>query len=350
MKILASRIAIAKQIGQQKARENLPIKNFQVEQQVIQRVLTHAAHQQLNANFIRQIFQQIITESVNSQMVSLSPKSTNQQHCLVVGGSGKMGAWFASYFLTIAFKVSIVDPLAHQSTLAVSEKLTELPTSLKAYDIIIIATPLRSIRSVLQSIIDKKPRGLVFDIASLKHPVADLVQNNKDLNIGSIHPLFGPDVVSLSNRTLVICQTHTNADLQLQALFQDTALTIKLSSFTQHDALMNISLALSHFMNLLIGSVLLRSKFSYTELLSFASTTFLKQIQTTAEVFCEKPELYHSIQYFNPFREELLTLISESFADLSSIILQPDSADFSQFMQKGATYFSNFMDEETVVR
>ena len=341
MTLLASRLEIAKQIGQQKALANLPVKNFQVEQQVIQRARTHAIQQHLNPDTVQQIFNLVIRDSVNSQLdITYSAKSS-EQHCLVVGGAGKMGNWLAHYFLSIGKKVSIVDPNANTSNLHVVEKLDALPPSLNSYDIIVVATPLHTIRGVLQAVIEKQPRGLVFDVASLKTPVADLIQAaSKDgLNIGSIHPMFGPNTISLTDHTLLICKTHPITDNQILDLFKDTAVQIQFPSFDQHDELMSISLGLSHFVNLLIGSTLLHGSHTFEEILPFASTTFLKQMQTTSEVFSEDAMLYYSIQYLNPFRDTLQTTFKESLDSIIGLISQSDPAPFIQFMNAGHDYF-----------
>ena len=63
------------------------------------------------------------------------------------------------------------------------------------YDVIVVTAPLAVSGRILAQLAVLKPRGLVFDIGSLKSPLIDGLQELKTAGckVTSLHPMYGPD-------------------------------------------------------------------------------------------------------------------------------------------------------------
>ena len=123
------------------------------------------------------------------------------------------------------------------------------------------------------------------------------------------------------------------------ALFSDTALSITRLPVEDHDRYMQYVLGLSHLVALLFAATLARGYRSYDELARLASTTFLKEARTAAEVARENPRLYHEIQHLNRHSAELFAEVRAALADLEAAALDADPGRFIACMERGRAFF-----------
>ena len=73
------------------------------------------------------------------------------------------------------------------------------------HDLIVVATPIRIANEVLGELAERKPRGVVFDIGSLKTPLRAGLETLRaaGCRVTSVHPMFGPDTELLSGRHVI---------------------------------------------------------------------------------------------------------------------------------------------------
>ena len=125
---------------------------------------------------------------------------------LVIGGAGKMGRWFAEFLASQGYAVTVADPAGVRrrcaDTYAYIADWREAPLD---YDLIVVATPLKIANAVLQELALRKPRGIVFDIGSLKTPLRQGIAALREAGcrVTSVHPMFGPDTELLSGRHVI---------------------------------------------------------------------------------------------------------------------------------------------------
>ncbi len=346
LNLVAERITLARKIGEIKLEKGLPIRNFQVEFEVLQRALKLSKSLNLSPEITTELVKLLIQESISVQMHYKNqlnvPNSKNlnyQLTTLVVGGAGKMGSWFVNFLRSSGHLVEIVDPLEQRQT---KGHYQSLPEALDKYDVIIVSTPLRFIASVLNDILLRKPRGVIVDIASLKSPVIKLLKSAKKegLLVSSLHPMFGPTVRMLSGRNVIIASVGcSDADKLVESLFKETAVNLVKIDIEDHDKYMAYSLGLAHAINLLFGMVLKNSGISFPRMAEFAGTTFMKQVDTSREVFSEDSYLYHAIQFLNPHREFLFSQLQKSLEQLYQVSSQSSDENFVKMMSDGRTYY-----------
>lgn len=341
LELISRRLETTKAIGEIKQKQGLPIRDFRVEVQVLKRARERAREVGLDERVAEEIAESLMSAAVQTQ-AELPPlvQSGPRKWLHVVGGHGRMGYWLTRFFESQGHRISITDPTEGPFTefnLSLAEAATRA-------DVIVLATNLSSTRQVLQELLSSvSPANdpLIFDIASLK---AELVQPLREAaaagrRVTSLHPMFAPGAVLLSGRAVLVCDAgNREATEEARSLFADTALGLYEVALEEHDKLMTVVLGMSHLINLIFGRAVSRSTFSFDLLGKVASTTFSKQIKTSAEVAEENPYLYHEIQYYNTYTEQMLEDLNQSLAEFCEAARAEDGEHFHALMKETAQY------------
>ena len=346
LELVARRLALVREVGSAKRAAGLPVRSFGTEAEVQARFRAGAAARGLDEQLAERLAHYLIGASVRLQEESQSGGTEPSRRILVVGGAGKMGRWLSRFFLGQGHRVTTLDPAGPVAGCAAAR---DLAAGLAGTDVVIIATPLSPGVGVLRDVLAAGPRALVADIFSLKSHVQDDLTRGVDrgLRVASLHPLFGPEVRTLGGRVLAVldCGNRTAAD-DAAALFDDTALTITRLPIEDHDAYMQYVLGLSHVMAILFFTTLSRSGRPFEALARAASTTFLKQVRTAAEVARENPRLYYEIQKLNRHSAGLFALLRENLDAIESAALADQATDFMRLIERGRAYFPDTLPAE----
>lgn len=344
--LVATRLALAREVGDAKRAAGLPVRNYTTESEVLARFHALAAAAGLDDRLAERFSQLLIGEAVRTQERGLAAGGARGRSILLVGGAGKIGRWLADFFAGQGHGVTTLDPAGPVPGFPAA---TDLSTAVQAADAVIVTTPLAVGRDVLGRILALEPRALVADAFSLKSHVLDLLEEagRRGARVASIHPLFGPGARTLSGRVMAVCDCgNPGATDEAAALFAETALTITRLPVAQHDALMQYVLGLSHLVAILFFTTLARSGRSFADLSEVASTTYLKEARTAAEVARESPGLYYEIQRLNRHSGELFALVRSCLTEIERAALADDASAFTELMRAGRGFFPESLPAE----
>lgn len=338
--LLSRRQECARRVVALKQADGIPLRNYTVERQVIERYARYCAEAGLDPQWGAALAQFLIARSVELQSSELDRRrSGERRRVLVIGGAGKMGLWCRAFFGNQGHDVDSLDTAADDSG--------RLDSALEAAEIVIISVPLAVSPGVLESVLAQRPRGLVFDICSIKRDIATLLRKaaSEGLRVTSLHPLFGPDVRTLAGRNIVICPCgNPAADAEAAALFAETAANLVSLDLDEHDRLMSLTLGMSHAVNLLFARALASSGAPFSELAAIASSTFSRQLETTRAVAGENMELYFEIQRQCDHRL-VYELLGTELKRLEELIASDERAQFLAVMSASADYFASTSEE-----
>src|SRR5580692_5622432 len=110
--LVARRQALSEQVAAVKRATGRPTRDFGREREVIVQARTTAARLGVPADLAESLLRQLIQSSLTTQehaRVAAQAYGTGKR-ALVIGGSGKMGAWFAEFLASQGFRVQIADP------------------------------------------------------------------------------------------------------------------------------------------------------------------------------------------------------------------------------------------------
>jgi len=336
LRLIAARTEQAKAVGTIKKSQEIPLRDWEVEKQVLERSAEVASELGLPAELTRTVMQALISASrAEQERTSYSAYRGSAEEILIIGGLGKMGRWFADFFRNQGHRIEIYDTQAGGREPEVVSRLEE---GLERASFALIATPLEIVPQSIQRLVELGYRGTVFDIASLKGHLKPAIAaaREKGVSIASLHPMFGPGARTLSDKVVCSCDCgDAQATRKVEGFFRDTAATLVKLSLEEHDWIVSHVLGLSHFINILFTKVLMGSGLPYERLQEVASTTFHSQMATTATVIRENPELYYTIQRHNPYTPELYAALKRGCEELTAWILSGDREAFTASMLEG---------------
>jgi chorismate mutase / prephenate dehydrogenase len=336
---IGRRLELARRLARTKSRTDRALRDYGVEGRVVRRWVRTLRSAGVEPARSEALARWLIEEAVRVQepIVHHPGRRTvaGALDIAIVGGAGAMGRWLGEFFDSSGHRVSIVDP---EAGLEDRPRYASVEAAAAVADAVVFATPMRATAPLLKEALAGRRDLLVFDILSVKAPIARLLlQGVRDgRQVTSVHPMFGPSARTLSGRNLLIVSCgNPRADAAARALFASSALTISEVSLREHDRLMAESLGLSHAVNLLFLGVLSTSDVSEKEFAHVASTTFHRQSALALSVAREGVELYLDIQASNPHSRHVYRTLRSRLAALEQIVGRRDLESFRRWLADG---------------
>ncbi|MFC1847228.1 prephenate dehydrogenase [Chloroflexota bacterium] len=222
----------------------------------------------------------------------------------IIGGSGKMGQWFANFLLKDGKEVIITGRdekklLEAKQQLGV-EATTSLPTAIKNADVVLLSVPIDNFEEVVKQIQPHLHSSqIIIDITSIKVlPVEAMHKHIKTGLVLGAHPVFGPGARDIRNQNFVLTPTNEQETALAQKIEQYLAARgaiITLMPPHEHDEMMAVILGLSHFIAIVSADTLM--SFDRLRQMKTISGSTYKLLRTLTEsVISEDPTFYASLQ------------------------------------------------------
>jgi chorismate mutase / prephenate dehydrogenase len=340
LELVARRQALSEQVAAVKRATGRATRDFGREREVILRGRTTAERLKISPDLAESLLRQLILSSLATQehaRVAAQAHGSGKR-ALVIGGAGKMGSWFAEFLASQGFRVAIADPKA---SLPGFDSVADWQSDPLDFDLIVLATPLSATAELLQVLAQRRPRGLIFDLGSLKTPLrAGLDALVKaGCRVTSVHPMFGPDTHLLSGRHVIFIDLgHKDALAEAQELFAPTMAERVVMDLDEHDRLIAYVLGLSHALNIAFFTALADSGEAAPRLAKLSSTTFDSQLEVASRVAAESPELYFEIQSSNDYGSESLLALQKAVERLVAAVKAKNAQEFTALMTRGRAY------------
>lgn len=340
VRLAAERQRIVAEIGRNKRGSGRPLRDFRREKEVLDNVRGHAREAGIDPELAAGLMELLIAASLTRQEQDTVRASSrgDGKRALVVGGSGRMGTWFARFLDAQGYAVEIADPAPCSAGFARRERWDDGDLD---HDLIVVATPLRAAARILTALAAHRPPGIVFDLGSIKTPLRDALAQLTAAGVRttSIHPMFGPSANVLAGRHVVLIDTGDRDALETaRSLFASTtALTVEMD-LDEHDRLIALVLGLSHALNIAFTAALAGSGIEPERLRAVSSTTFGAQLAIAEGVARENPQLYFEIQSLNAHNGPALAALDEAMHALLAAVRSGDEAGFVALMQRGRDY------------
>lgn len=256
----------------------------------------------------------------------------------IIGGSGKMGRWFANFLLKDGKEVVITGRNESKLLDAKRELGVEVATNAEAVkqaDVILVSVPIDNFESVVQELQPYiNPKQVVIDITSVKvFPVEIMHKHIKTgLTLGT-HPVFGPGARSMAKQNFILTPTNEEERALAQRVREyllARGARVTLMAPQEHDEMMAVILGLSHFIAIVSADTLL-SLGGLKQREAISGTTYKLLLTLVESVLSEDPDFYAALQMSLPNMtkiEELFQRSSKTWAELV------ESKDRRQFVHR----------------
>ncbi len=343
VEMIARRQSVVQRIGAAKRDTGKATRDYGREKVVLDLARKNAEKQGISPKLAETVMRLLIDGSLQAQERDrlVHASSGSNQRALVFGGCGKMGGWFADFLASQSFGVDIDDPAESDSRHARANQWQE---NLDDYDLIVVAAPIKVSAEILRQLLPLKPRGTIFDLASLKSPLRQPLRALADAgcSVTSLHPMFGPDTHLLSGRHVIFVDVGVeSATRQAMALFDNTMAQRVEMSLEDHDRMVGYVLGLSHALNIAFFTALRESGEASGVLSGLSSTTFDAQLAVAKAVAGEHPPMYFEIQQLNDYGRAPLSALNDAVVRIRELVERGDQQGFVQLMEKGHQYLAN---------
>ena len=345
--LIAQRQNVVAEIGEYKINTGTATRDYAREREVLEDTKQQAKALGLEPEIAEQVMTKLISASLEQQERSrvAAESSGEGQTALIIGGAGKMGGWMAEFLASQGYQIELADPV--KSELSFPQIFDWSQSSLE-HEIIVVAAPLKVTSDILSAIADRRPKGLIVDVGSLKTPLKDAfeVLVASGCRVTSIHPMFGPDTRLLSGRHVIFVDVGVkDATKEARSLFGSTMAELINMNLTEHDRLIAYVLGLSHALNLAFFTALAESGELVPHLNRLSSTTFDAQLEVASRVAKDNPQLYFEIQTLNRYGRAPLDALREAVGRIQALVETKDESGFISLMETGKEYLGLMSDE-----
>ena len=258
----------------------------------------------------------------------------------IIGGSGKMGRWFANFLLKEGKEVIITGRnesklLEAKRQLGV-EATTNNVEAVKSADAVLLSVPIDNFEGVVEQVSPyMRPEQVIIDITSIKVvPVETMHKHIKAGLILGTHPVFGPGAESVANHDFVLTPTNegeSSLAQKVRGYLETRGAKVTLMTPQEHDEIMAIILGLAHFIAIVSADTLL--SFDKLKQIGTISGITYKVLLTLVEsVISEDPELYASLQMGLPDMMEVEKLFQERGKLWTDLVKNKDRQGFIKRM------------------
>jgi prephenate dehydrogenase len=254
----------------------------------------------------------------------------------VIGGQGRMGAWFAKWFKQHGYTVECSD-------IGTSVNNHELVT---ISNIVVVSVPISSTVDVIGEIAPLlSNEQLLLDLTSLKIRPMQAMMKSKAQVLG-LHPMFGPSASSITNQKIIVCLGR-EGDLtqEVLSLLENTGAVLKRVTPEEHDKMMAVIQGLNHFASIVLGKTLKDIGVSVQDSLEFASPVYLLRLDMIGRILAQDAQLYADIEFDNPEVAKVLNVFKENVVDLVNLVGAANKKDFVQVFQDASNHFKDYLDK-----
>lgn len=265
---------------------------------------------------------------------------------LIVGGTGETGSWFARYFRDKGFDVAVWGPSGKTEVAArigvryANYVMEEVEQS----DIVLLSVPIVStVEAVRQMAPHMRSGSLLMDVTSLKsEPMNAMIRHApKGVEVIGTHPMFGPTIPTLNGQTIILTPAIGRSDTwlpRIRSLFESDGARIEVIGPEEHDEIMAVVQALTHFAYIGIGAALKALNFDVEKSRKFMSPVYGIMIDFVGRILDQNPELYASIQKNPKASKVRQTFIGECMR-LSEKADLGDIEGFMKIMREAAEHY-----------
>ena len=258
----------------------------------------------------------------------------------IIGGSGKMGRWFADFLRKDGREVVITGRNETKLLAACRQLGVEAATSnaeaAKSADVVLLSVPPDNMERVIEEIAPHiNSRQAVIDITSVKMlPVEAMHRHIKKGVVLGVHPMFGPGAESIASHNFVLTPTNDEEQALAQKIkryLEDRQARVTLMSPGEHDEMMCVILGLSHLIAIVSADTLL--DFDRLPLMrAIGGSTYKVLLTLAGSIMAENPELYASLQMSLPNLPEIEKTFQRNWESWAGLVAKKDRQQFTERM------------------
>ncbi len=235
----------------------------------------------------------------------------------IVGGTGKMGDWFADLFRL------------HGLAVFCSGRRTEFRARdlARRCDVVIVSVPVADTVKIIEEIGPLvRQSSLLMDLTSVKEaPLSAMLKYSSSEVVGG-HPLFGPEDSDSDGKRMVFCPGRGEYGMKwATGLLEKSGIEIVFMNPVEHDRIMGLVQGVNHFSTLAMALCICGSGFELEDILKCSTMTFRRRLARIRSMLGQSPSLFESIIVDNPRADKSIEQFKDSVERLFQIVKGKDT-------------------------
>ena len=245
-------------------------------------------------------------------------------------GAGVMGRWLADFSKKKLGEVTIFNIRPLKAKKVASElgvKAGSFEDAVADADIVLIAVPIPYTPKFVKAAAKIAKKGaLVADVASVKSDVVKTMRKIKgNIELVSIHPLFGPGASSLKGKDFVVVPVKPGKRYsEIKKLFVKLGARVTEMGAEEHDKVMAIIQCMTHFV-LLTYLHAIKSMKGSKRAKELRTPMFAKLMTVAKSILAGNPKLYGELQAHNKYAKVARSSVLEACRTLNATFSTGDA-------------------------
>lgn len=279
------------------------------------------------ASVVMSCFAALTAEFSSSVVNNVRPRQIT-----VIGGRGRMGKFFTQQLTAAGHNVSVLE----------HEDWEYADSLLSKAELVLVSVPIeRTVDVIKRAAKYLAPTTALADITSIK---AQPVQAMLEYHMGSVmglHPMFGPNIKSLSGQKVVVCPGRNDDSFQWFLKFiENKGGELIVCTPQEHDRVMAIVQAVRHFSRFSFGVFLAEEGIDLDRSLSMSSPNYRLEIDIVKSLFAQNPRLCVDIILATEDRCQAVERLAKMYSHLAKLVAQKDRAALIQEFEATQSFFA----------
>ena len=249
----------------------------------------------------------------------------------IIGGTGRMGSWFANLLKGQGLRVSCA-----------GRKTGITPSTIaQQSDVVVVSVSIPRTVKIIQEIGPMvRENGLLMDLTSLKKGPMEAMLKYSRAEVVGAHPLFGPKERHITGQRMAICPGRGERGLKwLTEILEKAGIRIVVMDPEEHDRLMGLIQGVNHFSTLALALCISRSGFSFDDVLNCSTQTFKLRLDRIKAIVEQPSELFESLLMDNPGAGEFIEQYLDAVEEMIEITRECNTEAFRELFNSLKTFF-----------
>ncbi len=340
--LISQRLALVAQVGEVKSEAGVPIYAPEREAAMLAKRRSEADEAGIGGDLIEDVLRRLMRESYHREKdTGFKCLNPQLQKAVVIGGQGKLGRIFTKMLTLSGYHVAVLE----------KDDWSQASEILDSAGLVIVSVPIHLTSQVIAKLAGKLSNDCVLvDLTSTKKkPLESMLEVHQGPVLG-LHPMFGPDVVSLAKQVIIYC--HGRGQDKYQWLLDQIAIWgAKLSQAepTEHDNAMKLVQGMRHFTTFVYGQHLASEDPDLEKLLEFSSPIYRLELAMVGRLFAQDAQLYADIIFSSTENHDMFQRYLSRFEEASKLLAAGDRQgfidNFNQVSNWFGDYSQQFLDE-----
>jgi len=340
--LLSQRLGLVAKVGEVKSEAGVPIYAPEREAAMLAKRRQEADVAGIGGDLIEDVLRRLMRESYHREKdIGFKCLNPALQKAVIIGGEGKLGRIFSKMLTLSGYNVVILEK---DDWINANEIFT-------GAGLVVVSVPIHLTNDIISQLDGRLDSECVLvDLTSTKQqPLASMLKAHQGPVLG-LHPMFGPDVVSLAKQVIIYC--HGRGQDQYQWLLDQMAIwgaKLTLAEPEEHDNAMKLVQGMRHFTTFVYGQHLASEDPDLAKLLEFSSPIYRLELAMVGRLFAQDAQLYADIIFSSTENHAMFSRYLARFEQASKLLAAGDRQgfidNFNQVSQWFGDYSKQFLDE-----